>query len=169
LRQCSCIFCLKRIKWSESNTVFIDSGSIKMCDDCFRKASEKGLVSDLGHIENKDFYAVVKDLHRFAILIEYYEVFEVLSRLDESSRDFLNEVYGRRTKGQHPFDYICADAGGNKYLVDVTSASFDERPAELSKKEMQVANKAREKGFKILMPVVKFMRNWVLRVELAEE
>jgi hypothetical protein len=111
-------------------------------------------------IENKDFYAVVKDLHSFAILIEYYEVFEVLSRLDESSRDFLNEVYGRRTKGQHPFDYICVDASGNKYLVDVTSVSFDERPAELSKKEMQVANKAREKGFKILMPVVKFMRNW---------
>jgi len=172
LRRRSCIFRLEGVKSLKSiHIVFIDSDFIEVCGDCLQKALEKGLVSAhrIDSLKNKDFYRVVKDLHRFAVLIEYYEVFDFLSRLDESSRDFLYEVYGRRVSGQHSFDYVCVDVNGDKYLVDVTSVSFDERPAGLSKKEKQVADKAREKGFKILIPIVKFLNNWVVRTELTED
>ena len=167
-----CIFCLREIKPSFRDIIHIDGDWIDVCDDCLQKMLEKDLITAhrIDYLKNDDFYRGVKNLRRLAVLIEYYEVFELLSKLDRSSRDFLYEIYvGERTSGQHPFDYVCIDTSGNRYLVDVTSVSLDVKPAELSKKEKQIAEKAKERGFKILIPIVKFLNNWVVRIELAEK
>jgi len=67
------------------------------------------------------------------------------------------------------FDYICADGQGNKYLVDVTSLrGLKGSPAPLSEKERQVAVVAKKKGFKVLVPVVRFLQDWWVLIELTE-
>jgi hypothetical protein len=88
--------------------------------------------------------------------------FDVLYKLDAEARKFLGEVdIGPKGPGQYSFDYVCVDDQGGKYLVDVTSVrGLDTSPAPLSKKERLIAEHAREAGFKILIPVVRFLHNW---------
>jgi len=46
------------------------------------------------------------------------------------------------------------------------SVSFYERSAGLSKKEKQVADKAKKERFKVTIPIVKFINNRVVGIEL---
>jgi hypothetical protein len=101
-------------------------------------------------------------------LIEHINVVEVLSRLNKSARTFLYGLYKEIT-GHLPFDYVCVDDYENKYMVDVTSLrGRGRKPAKLSRRERQIAEQAKMKGFKILVPVVRFLENWQVQVELME-
>jgi hypothetical protein len=184
-----CLFCLKEAK----TPVFIEADGLERafftCKECFAKCVEKGLLqavpvhfSDLSgrrlspytryfvNFEKKPFRHLVHDLLRISDLLKYLDVVEVLSRLDERARGLLREVYGERSApGQHPFDYVCVDDRGSRYLVDVTSVrGIGKRPPPLSKRERQVAERARREGFRILVPLVRFLQDWRILVELIE-
>jgi hypothetical protein len=97
------------------------------------------------------------------------DIVEVLSKLDVQARDLLRELYRRGSPGQHPFDYVCVDDQGCRYLVDVTSVrGIDASPPPLSKREREVVAMAKEKGFKVLVPVVRFLSDWRVLIELVE-
>jgi hypothetical protein len=119
--------------------------------------------------KNRIFHGLVWSLVEASDSLENLDVVEVLSKLDAQTRDFLRELYGMGPSGQHPFDYVCVDDQGGKYLVDVTSVrGIDASPAPLSKREQEVVAMAKEKGFKILVPVVRFLPDWRVLIELVE-
>jgi len=63
---------------------------------------------------------------------------------------------------------LCQDQG-NAYLIDVTSVrGLDSSPAQLSEREKRVAEKAKKAGFKVLVPVVRFLSDWRVLIELVE-
>jgi len=157
-----------------------------LCKDCLKVALErarakKGVVQPKSGTSssykvvasNQTLLSLIKSLIMDASSIEHYfskyaDAIEVLIRLDEQALNLLNE--GRPIcSGQYSFDYICVDNQGSKCLVDVTSVrGLDTTPAPLSKKEKQIAKRARTAGFKILVPVVKFLHDWRVLIELAE-
>lgn len=158
--------------------------SFRLCKSCLHICMEKGFIQFkscgiLGykaHINPRKFRNFIKNLIVRAsridhVFSEYSDVVEVLSRLDERTRRFLREVgLGPKGPGQYSFDYVCADDRSGKYLIDVTSVrGIDASPPPLSKKEKRVAELAKEAGFKILIPVVRFLHNWRVLVELVEE
>jgi hypothetical protein len=102
--------------------------------------------------------------------MKYLEVVKILSKLSDEDRAFLWNIYkaSKASPGQHPFDYICVDDEGNKYLIDVTSVRGKGLPAKLSRSEMEICILAESKGFKVLVPVVKFLENWQVEVMLTE-
>jgi hypothetical protein len=53
--------------------------------------------------------------------------------------------------------------------VDVTSLrGLKVSPAPVSEKERQVSVVAKKKGFKVLVPVVRFLQDWWVLIELTE-
>jgi hypothetical protein len=175
-----CLFCLK-----EGETcvhVWVNNHSYRcpfhLCSDCLYTCIKKGLIRSVIFSDNFTYYEVdskneafhrlVRNLVETMNLIEHLNIVEVLSRLDAPARVFLYELYKKAT-GQYPFDYVCVDDYGNKYMVDVTSLRERGRmPAKLSKRESQIAEQAKKEGFKILVPVVRFLENWQVQVELME-
>jgi len=152
-----------------------------LCKDCLKVALDKGVVQPKSGTSSsykvvtsdQTLVSLIRSLINDASSIEHYfskhaDAIEVLTRLDEQALNLLNE--GRpKCSGQYSFDYICVDNRGNKYLVDVTSVrGLDATPAPLSKKEKQIAKLARIAGFKILVPVVKFLHDWRVLIELME-
>jgi len=169
--------------------------SFYLCRDCLHRGTERGLVSlgsttSLSHnliacelsSTNKAFGELITKLVKEAYAIARLaslspagssnpKVAEVLSRLNTQARAFLREVYGvgDGRYGQYPFDYVCVDDQGNAYLIDVTSVrGLDSSPAQLSEREKRVAEKAKKAGFKVLVPVVRFLSDWRVLIELVE-
>jgi hypothetical protein len=161
----SCLFCLRKgrvpiiIEKGDPEKGVLRR-CFRVCRECFSKCIEKGLLREvsysIGHPsasepmkkvwcyfvdegilsrEKKKFYELVWSLLKDLDLLRYMEVVEVLSKLDEKSRDFLVELYERREPGQNPFDYICVDDERGKYLVDVTSVKGIGEPSPLSERE----------------------------------
>jgi hypothetical protein len=168
-------FCLLCLKEGEKEVcIHIDDSYrlVYLCSNCLRRCMERRFIRFNGR------YEVTPNVERFSYCIRKLSalldirrnpgVVAVLSRLDSKARIFLYETY-KAISSQYSFDYVCVDEAGNKYLVDVTSVrQVDEKPAELSKKENQIADKAKEAGFKILVPVVRFLEDWQVQVELTE-
>jgi hypothetical protein len=76
---------------------------------------------------------------------------------------------GRSPAAPHPpFDYICVDEHGNKYLIDVKSVWRGDEAVSFSKGERLFINEAKLKGFKVLAVFMKFLPNWKVRLELVE-
>jgi hypothetical protein len=76
---------------------------------------------------------------------------------------------GRSPAAPHPpFDYICVDEHGNKYLIDVKSVWRGDEAVSFSKGERFFINEAKLKGFKVLAAFMKFLPNWKVRLELVE-
>jgi len=176
-----CLFCLEK---SEAYVgVWVDNYRryFRLCRRCLNKCIKKGLVrissaAFLGYEvdpRNETFNRLVKSLLKVAELATNYQnVIEVLSRIDTSARASLNSLYKRvgAQYGQHPFDYLCVDEHGGKYMVDVTSVrGIGKAPAKLSRRERQIAEQAMKEGFKILVPTVRFLENWQVIVELVEK
>jgi hypothetical protein len=168
-----CLFCLKEDVVSE--LVWVNNSYFRLCSDCLDTCTKRGLVCPGGisyykvDSKNEEFHRLVKNLVEAMNLLAHLNVIEVLSRLDESERVFLRGELFKGTSGQHPFDYVCVDDYGNKYMVDVTSVKGEGRiPAKLSKRESQIAKRAKRRGFKVLVPVVRFLNNWQVQVELIE-
>jgi hypothetical protein len=163
--------CLERgLLCPEAEEVYIPLGKeeVVIRHACCLTPSTHPPVRYLVNNKKGVFRGLVRDLLKTLSLLEYLDVIEVLSKLDAQTRDFLYELYG---KGTLPvsFDYICADGQGNKYLVDVTSLrGLKGSPAPLSEKERQVAVVAKKKGFKVLVPVVRFLQDWWVLIELTE-
>jgi len=138
----------------------------RLCKSCLQICLEKGLVqarkgTPLSYeVVTRD--RVLRDAIYELITSASWIEFDVLYKLDAEARKFLGEVdIGPKGPGQYSFDYVCVDDQGGKYLVDVTSVrGLDTSPAPLSKKERLIAEHAREAGFKILIPVVRFLHNW---------
>jgi hypothetical protein len=179
-----CLLCLEegeaevRIRVEDVHTSF------RLCKSCLHVCMEKGLIiqsksratlSCKARTNPRKLRNLIEKLVARASWIEYNfskysDVVEVLSKLDERARRFLWEVdLGPKGPGQYSFDYVCVDDRGGKYLIDVTSVrGLDASPASFSEKERWVAERAREVGFKILKPVVRFLRDWRVLVELIE-
>jgi len=100
-------------------------------------------------------------------LIRYRKALEVLLLMSDAELAFLREVYGQRGSGHPPFDYVCVGDDGTKYLIDVTSTK-GRRVGPLSKREKEVMKAAKKVGFKILRPVIRFLPDWVVKLELTE-
>ncbi|MGC8983564.1 MAG: hypothetical protein ACP5KA_07440, partial [Desulfurococcaceae archaeon] len=77
-------------------------------------------------------------------------------------------TYGKPPVGSHSLDCLCVDEKGGKYLVDVKSMYKSRRPTPLSKRELETALLAKSKGFRVLVPVVVFLEDWNVRIELRE-
>lgn len=165
-----CILCLEKGEaWIHGHNHSYHFDLCNCClDVCLRKGYIKGnRVSN----ESDEFQKSIKDLVEMRELLKHIDVAKVLSKLDETSLAFIHVIYGKseRPFGPHPFDYVCVDSKGNKYLVDVTSIrEMDRPPAKLSKKEKEICDLAKSKGFKILVPVIRFLKNWQVEVELIE-
>jgi hypothetical protein len=188
-----CLFCLQKGR----TLLFIERGGDRRaffaCEDCFSKCLEKALLRSeagitriyrypalTGPIElsttryffddkNGTLHGLVWSLVEALDLLENLDIVEVLSKLDVQARDLLRELYRRGSPGQHPFDYVCVDDQGCRYLVDVTSVrGIDASPPPLSKREREVVAMAKEKGFKVLVPVVRFLSDWRVLIELVE-
>jgi hypothetical protein len=188
-----CLFCLQKGKVRLFIEKDGDRRAFFACEDCFSKCLEKMLLRSEAKIiqiyhypatiepikltttqyffddKNRIFHGLVWSLVEASDSLENLDVVEVLSKLDAQTRDFLRELYVGGPSGQHPFDYVCVDDQGGKYLVDVTSVrGIDASPAPLSKREQEVAAMAKEKGFKVLVPVVRFLPDWRVLIELVE-
>ena len=146
-----------------------------LCDNCLRIAQEKGYITTYRPYKvirerNPLFYETIMRLVRLVKILAHYEALSILSKIDDETKTFLSEVYAWAGPGAHPFDFFCVDEQGGKYLVDVVSTrDYAGEPAPLTKREKEIAEKARKLGFKILVPVVRFLDNWTVRVELIEE
>jgi hypothetical protein len=127
----------------------------------------------------EDFYKAIANLANSierlweAIYRHNFSVAHVLSKLDEEAIEFLHKVYGGGGSGQKPFDYVCVDQNSCRYLVDVTAITLhheeEVKPIRaLSKREKEVAEEAKKLGFKILIPVIRFLENWTVGLELIE-
>jgi hypothetical protein len=102
-------------------------------------------------------------------MLKFEHVLKVLSRLSEGQRKLIYEVYGEVESGPHPFDFVAVDEEGTGYLIDVTSVRGFGQHAPLSEREEKIARLAKRLGFKILIPVVKFLKDWKVRIELIEQ
>jgi uncharacterized protein YihD (DUF1040 family) len=146
-----------------------------LCNNCLRIAQEKGYITTYRSYKvirerNPLFYETVMRLVRLVKILAHYEALSILSKIDDKAKTFLSEVYAWAGSGAHPFDFFCVDEQGGKYLVDVVSTrDYAGELAPLTKREKEVAEEARKLGFKILVPVVRFLDNWTVKVELIEE
>jgi len=180
-----CLFCLKD---GETRVGFWTNHyreGFYLCRNCLRRCVEKGFVHQSSttffdyEVSSKDeafnglVRSLVKATRTITRLAMSANAVEVLSKLNARARAFLREVYvdkrGRGMYGQHPFDYVCTDDQGNAYLVDVTSVrGLNGSPAQLSKGERQVAERAKKAGFRVLVPIVRFLPDWCVLIELME-
>jgi hypothetical protein len=143
-----------------------------LCNTCFDICREHGYIEGtLVNTKDVKFQSLIESLARTTWLMEHSDVIRVLSKLNSEARIFLWDIYkaSKDSFGQHPFDYVCVDDQGNKYLIDVTSIrERGQPPARLSKREMEICVLAKGKGFKVLVPIVKFLENWQVEVVLSE-
>jgi hypothetical protein len=146
-----------------------------LCNNCLRIAQEKGYITTYRPYKvirerNPLFYETIMRLVRLVKILAHYEALSILSKIDGKAKTFLSEVYAWAGSGAHPFDFFCVDEQEGKYLVDVVSTrDYAGELAPLTKREREVAEDARKLGFKILVPVVRFLDNWTVKVELIEE
>lgn len=168
-----CLLCLKEGEKEVQIQIDTNYRLFYLCSDCLRKCTKLGFIRSINNTyevnSNAEYFSnYVKKLSMLLSIERYPGVIAVLSRLDSRSRIFLYKAY-KEGRSQYPFDYVCVDESGNKYLVDVTSVKqINKRPAKLSKIENQIAAKAKEAGFKILVPVVRFLKDWQVQVEFTE-
>jgi len=81
---------------------------------------------------------------------------------------YIGSYSAPHTVPHSPFDYICVDGHGNKYLIDVKSVWLGDEAVSFSKGERFFINEAKLKGFKVLAVFMKFLPNWKVRLELVE-
>lgn len=150
-----------------------------LCQDCLSVCESHGHISSrtiiiLNTVIREwscleELNTAILSLMDLLYLLDDFQVVKVLSRLDSAKRDFLYEIYGQRGPGQLPFDFIGADEDGNAYLIDVMSVMGWWKHGPLSAREKGVVKRAKELGFKIMIPEVRFLENWRVCIELHDE
>jgi len=141
---------------------FLHFLTIRLCSTCYEYLSKKGYIKLL----DNGLESLFCTLELLRELYGYRDAIRILARLDKEDRELLLNIYAR--PGGRPFDYLCIDERGDKYLVDVSSTAGIHRASPLSKRERELIPMVKTKGFKILIPVVEYLGNWNIRVELRE-
>jgi hypothetical protein len=159
---------------------FLHFLTIRLCSTCYEYLSKKRYIKLLDNglnteLLDDELYIKLLDngleslfctLGLLQELYRYRDAIRILARLDKEDRELLLNIYAR--PGGRPFDYICIDEKSNKYLVDVSSTAGIHRASPLSKRERELIPMVKARGFKILIPVVEYLGNWNIRVELRE-
>lgn len=154
----------------ESNLVMADDLSIlvRLCSTCYKYLAENGYITHR-RIQDKKLVRLFCTLKLLWELYSNRDIIRILARLDKEDRELLLDIYARPGQlGGRPFDYLCIDERGDKYLVDVASTAGSHRASPLSKRERELAPVVRARGFKISTPVVEYLGNWNVRVGLME-
>ena len=171
-----CALCFGKGKFLVDG-LYLDQASYTfwLCGSCLEKCLQLGYITGDKYnytVKDKEFDDAMRNFIKAIFYLEKRDAFRVLSRLDETSIEFLYEVYGGEKfnffHGQWPFDYVAVDNDGKKYLIDVTSVRGEYNPAGFSRREKEIAEQAKKVGFSILVPVVKFLEDWQVVIELSE-
>ena len=156
-----CVLCCRHLSGFEE-----DSRGI--CYGCYMTAKSKLRRKELKELEDVTGKIFAEEILKAWIVECFDDVLEVVSRLSIEDVLFLQEVYCGYLTGPPPFDYIgVALDGSEKYLIDVTSTRSGSM-AGLSLKERKVAELAKRRGFKILVPVIYFGDNWNVVIKIEE-
>jgi hypothetical protein len=147
---------------------FLHFLTIRLCSTCYEYLTKKGYIILPGGELDTELERLFCTLELLRELYRYRDAIRILARLDKEDRELLLNIYAQPGSGSHPFDYICIDEKSNKYLVDVSSTAGIHRASPLSKRERELIPMVRARGFKIMIPVVKYLDNWNVRVELRE-
>jgi hypothetical protein len=170
-----CPICLKDRGIEIKVSIGKETIRLYLCRNCLKKIIEKKVVRkvsenfyEINQVDKKSFDLIL-DLVKLTEIMKHTNIIKIISKFDPDSRLFLYYIYIGADRGHFPFDYICVDEEGNKYMVDVTSViGLDRTPAKLSDRERRIAETAREKGFKVMIPVIRFLNDWRVKVELME-
>ena len=136
-----------------------DFRELWFCRKCLDKCVKSKVIS-----KNKEHYTLeTEDLYDLCLL----DILTVLSKLNRAQFNFIKKIYQRLGSGHEPFDYICVDKKGNKFLMDVSS-SIRKRTGEPSNREKSIMKEATKIGFKILVLEVYFRGNWRVEIKLNE-
>lgn len=157
---------------------FLHFLTIRLCSTCYEYLTKKGyIILPGGELDTElENYKLDTGLERIFCTLEllrelcrYRDAIRILAKLDKEDRELLLDIYARPGRlGSCPFDYLCIDERGDKYLVDVTSTAGIHKASPLSKRERELIPMVKARGFKIMIPVVEYLGNWNVRVELME-
>jgi hypothetical protein len=146
--------------------------TIHVCAKCFKRLLDKGVIKIWRGRE-----AAVTDeyLKNFALLWVYCELHRYLKYFDfivkVGNIDFLKDL--AKFRPMSPFDYICIDNNGEKYVIDVkTTTSQKQTTSSKISKELERSSKyiqlALNQGFRVLLPIVRIEKDWKIILELVE-
>jgi len=162
IRGGSCILCgskKKSVCMPKFDDYLGDFRELWFCRKCLEKCVKSKVIS-----KNKEHYTLeTEDLYDLCLL----DILTVLSKLNRAQFNFIKKIYQRLGSGHEPFDYICVDKKGNKFLMDVSS-SIGKRTGEPSNREKSIMKEATKIGFKILVLEVYFRGNWRVEIKLNE-
>jgi hypothetical protein len=146
--------------------------TISICDKCYRRLVDKGIIK-----VRRDRYQVLSEeyLKNFALLWFYCNLFHNLEYLDFIVKignvNFLKRTYAGGYVST--FDFICINDKGEKYVIDVKTTTSQTQTAlmKISKELRRSSHSiqlALEQGFRVLVPIVRFEKDWKIVVELVE-
>jgi len=146
--------------------------TIQVCARCFKRLIDKGVITIW-----KNRHAIVIDDHlkNFALLCVFCELYDYLEYLDfivkVGNIDFLKDI--ATFAPISPFDFICIDNNGGKYVIDVkTTTSQKQTVSKKISKELERSSKyiqlALNQGFRVLLPIVRLEKDWKIVLELVE-
>ncbi len=107
---------------------------ISLCSTCYEYLTKKGYII-FGELKSEELERLFCTLKPLLELYRYRDVIRILARLDKEDREMLLNIYAQPGSGNHPFDYLCVDEKGGKYLVDVASTAGHHSASPLSKRE----------------------------------
>jgi len=147
--------------------------TIYVCAKCFKRLLDKGVIK----IRRRGREAVVTDeyLKNFALLWVYCELHRYLKYFDFIVKlgniDFLKDL--AKFRPMSPFDFICIDNNGEKYVIDVkTTTSQKQTTSSKISIEWNRSSKyiqlALNQGFRVLLPIVRIEKDWKIILELVE-
>jgi hypothetical protein len=146
--------------------------TIHVCAKCFKRLLDKGVIKIWRGRE-----AAVTDeyLKNFALLWVYCELYRYLEYFDfivkVGNIDFLKDL--AKFRPMSPFDFICIDNNGEKYVIDVkTTTSQKQTTSSKISKEWERSGQhiqlALNQGFRVLLPIVRVEKDWKIILELVE-
>jgi hypothetical protein len=146
--------------------------TISVCAKCFKRLLDKGVIK----IRRDGLTVFIDDyLKNFALLRVYCELHRYLEYLDFIAKvgttDFFKSIAAGSSSS--PFDFICIDNNGEKYVVDVkTTTSQIQTASSKISKELERSSKyiqlAVNQGFRVLLPIVRLEKDWKIVLELVE-
>jgi hypothetical protein len=146
--------------------------TISICEKCYERLLEKDIIKKPGRTE---VFVREEYLGNFALLWFYCELHGYLEYLDFIAKvgniDFFKSIGAGFSSS--PFDFMCIDNNGEKYIVDVkTTTSQIQTTSSKISKELERSSKyiqlALNQGFRVLLPIVRLGKDWKIVLELVE-
>ena len=146
--------------------------TISICRKCYERLLEKGIIkksSGIGVFPSKEY------LRNFALLWFYCKLHGYLKYLDFIAKVGDPDFFKKIAAGVYSslFDFVCIDDKGERYVIDVkTTTSQMQTTSKKISKELERSSKyiqlALDKGFRVLMPIVRLEKDWRIVLELVE-